>query len=167
LNLSDYLQLASFAPVPDPPGVSFNGQNGSVFKFSEPSRFGSVPPLPASGLYVILVRDAGWSPRPFRPLYFGKSAGFDTRPTYSHENYETWCRAAGGATNLFVSYRAMWCSTDAERQALETNLINYYKPECNKTSLTMNALYKALLRAKPKSSSPAFDFPTFMGSKRF
>lgn len=110
-------------------GITFGGYN-----FSEPQllpvasspRFADLP-----GLYVILVRDVGWSPRPFRPLYFGESAAVLSRATVAHEKYPSWRTEAG----LFVPvYRAL-CSlpgwTRSERKVAESALISEYNPPCN------------------------------------
>ncbi len=151
MNLPTYTNpFSSPARTPKPQGIHFYKQDGSLVRFSEPMHFRSmIPPPPSPGVYVVLVRDAIWGPRPFKPIYFGKAASFSARVTTSHENYSDWCRAALGAGNLYVSLCWMSSSTDSQRSLLETSLINRYQPECNKMSRTASALYQALLRTRP------------------
>jgi len=93
------------------------------------------------GLYVVLVHDSNWQPRPFRPLYFGESDGVWQRATGAHENCDSW-RARGG---LFEPvYRALcplpgW--TRVQRQLAESALISAYQPPCNdRLSRSLGAL---------------------------
>jgi hypothetical protein len=106
------------------------------FKFSEPATLVSAPTLADQliaqpGLYVVLVYDLAWSPRPFRPLYFGESDNINSRASGTHENHSAWCREAGTHTPL---YRALcplpgWSKT--QRQQMESALIANYNPPCN------------------------------------
>jgi len=80
---------------------------------------------------VILVADNSWTPRSYRPLYFGETENLAERPTTSHERYEDWCTAAGDAGNVRVAYCWMIGSLKDERTAIESDLIKFYKPECN------------------------------------
>jgi hypothetical protein len=88
-------------------------------------------PRPSPGLYAVLVADSTWGPRNFRPLYFGKAGNLATRVVRSHEKYDEWCRAAGGAENLYVAYFSMLGSRDDERTTVESGLIRHYGPHCN------------------------------------
>ena len=71
-------------------GIRFGGH-----LFSEPAPLppsGAASLLDLPGLYVVLVRDPGWDPRPFRPLYFGESQGVWGRATAAHEKCGDWRR---------------------------------------------------------------------------
>ena len=43
-----------------------------------------------SGLYVIFAYDVGWTPKPYRPLYFGESHRIQSRATSEHEKHLSW-----------------------------------------------------------------------------
>ena len=131
-----------YSPQPVPDGIWFNRKNGPAVRFSEPLTFPSslykalyaVAPgisRPDPGLYVILVADSSAYPRQFRPLYFGESGNMNERVATSHEHYDNWCRAAGGAENIRVAYCWMFGSTKEERVAVESALIEHYGPQCN------------------------------------
>jgi hypothetical protein len=112
-------------PAPVAQGIKFGGT-----LFSEPTVFFSCD-LPATpGLYVILVFDFSASPRPYRPLYFGKAEELNARVNESHEKFAEWKRAADTSL-LFVAYYAMPGSSDSQRAFLESALIGEYRPECN------------------------------------
>ena len=136
---------ALFAAQPKPDGIWFNRNNGDTVRFSEPMAFpracfGSmynslygISRDPDPGVYTILVADNSARPRPFRVLYFGQGGDMHERVTTSHERYQDWCRAAGGAENLRVAYHWMFGSTEGERVAIESGLIGYYRPQSNVT----------------------------------
>ena len=114
-------------PLPTPTGIRFSDSH-----FSEPTAFGAswLPMWP--GLYAILVLDFTATPRPYRPIYFGKAEDLSARAVHSHEKYDEWCRAAGGAGRLYIAYCSMLGSSDSERSATEESLIKRYAPVCNK-----------------------------------
>jgi hypothetical protein len=113
-------------PTPVPSGIRF--QNAC---FSEPKPLFSewLPMQP--GLYAVLVFDLASTPRPYRPIYFGKAADLAKRVTNSHEKYSEWCRACKSVTGLYVAYYSMPNSSEWERGALEKSLIKAYMPQCN------------------------------------
>jgi hypothetical protein len=120
------------APVPSVArGILFSRVNGGLVRFTEPSRFPvAVAPPPGPALYVILVHDPTYTPRQFRPIYFGETGSADTRPTRSHENFIDWCRTAGGSQHLYVAYS--WSSSSRiARKLIEKALIEFYNPVCN------------------------------------
>jgi hypothetical protein len=120
-----------------PNGIFFARNSGESVRFSEPSQLPGyiyglrMPPVPGAGLYAILVADNSASPRPFRVIYFGESECIDERVSPSHEKYEDWCTAAGGADKLHVAYCWMIGSSKDERTAVESGLIGHYHPQCN------------------------------------
>lgn len=131
-TLSSISSLFAPQPEPKPDGIWFYRDGGDKVKFMEPSRFSWGIPQPAwAGLYAILVADNTWKPRFFRPVYFGETENLAERPSTSHEHYDDWCKAAGGAGNLYVAYHWMMSSTKEERTAIESGLIKHYQPECN------------------------------------
>jgi hypothetical protein len=152
VTLRTYMNLMGGAalPPPRPEGINFYRQEGGLVRFSEPTGFLRIfPPPPGPGVYVIAVRDDQWSPRKYRPIYFGKSIDLASRPTSSHENYAEWCRVAGGAAHLYVALHFMPGTTDSERATLEKSLIGRYQPECNKTSKLGEAFRRSLLQTRP------------------
>jgi hypothetical protein len=98
--------------------------------FTEPTRLSSALIPPVSGIYAILVPDAGCSPRQFRPVYFGESSNLNGRVSTSHEKYNDWVRAAAGS-QLYLAHHATILMNDQQRRDAECELINHYRPECN------------------------------------
>lgn len=119
--------LQPAVPVPAPRGIRFLDSY-----FSEPTALGAawLPMLP--GLYAILVLDLSRTPRPYRPIYFGKAEDLAARVVRSHEKCDEWRRAAGTGT-LYVAYDSMPNTSNWERASVEERLIKYYAPECNRT----------------------------------
>ena len=153
-------------------GIMFDGRN-----FTEPIHFLRAAPPAVSGIYVILIRDDNWSPRNFRPLYFGEARILSTRVNTQHERYSDWCRSTAGVENLFVAFHWMMGRTEEERKASEGELIAHFQPECNKEHKKASALYQALLRTQPttqhavlyrRSSPPVGRMAShFAAAKRF
>jgi hypothetical protein len=113
-------QPASFAPAR---GINFGG-----LVFSEPTPFDTELKQAYGGIYAIMVFDPTWSPRLYRPIYFGEAGDFSERVRRSHENYSSWVRAASGGV-LFVAFHLI---ADARnRKSSERQLIAKYSPECN------------------------------------
>jgi hypothetical protein len=127
MGLAQPAVVSTPAPVPTPTGIRFQDS-----QFSEPTAFGTAWLPKSSGIYVILGIDWTGSPRPYRPIYFGKAVDLAGRVGASHEKYGEWCRAAGGADKLYVAYHLM-LGSDAHRAAIEESLIRHHSPECNKT----------------------------------
>jgi len=94
---------------PLPGGIRFND-----CIFTVPVPFTDWTPPGCAGILVVLCHDPGWSPRPFRPLYFGEF-GNDAR------------RIAGTAPYLIAAF-PMPYSTTKQRQALCDELISAYNP---------------------------------------
>ena len=88
-------------------------------------------PLDLSGVYVILVFDDHWRPKPYRPLYFGESEDLWNRTTVAHEKYVSWQVHAGTVTSLYRAFYPLPGSTRSQRQAVESTLIAQYNPPCN------------------------------------
>lgn len=152
MNLREWMELQ---PARELSVTQQKGITWGVYRFSEPvnlvSSLPSVLPPNANtifrvrvpGLYVIMVEDAKCQPRPFRALYFGQSDDVMKRADSSHENYLSWCFNAEWKP-LYVSYHEMYGSTKEQREAVETILIEHYRPVCNK-KISMN-FYEALFR---------------------
>ena len=101
--------------------------------FTEPAAFGGGLLPSSAGVYAVLVSDAAWQPRPYRPIYFGEAADLAGKVTASHEKYQEWLRAAGAEDQLYVAYHLM-SGGDADRAALEESLVKEYRPACNEDS---------------------------------
>ena len=101
--------------------------------FAEPIAFGNGLPPGSAGVYAILVSDAAWQPRPYRPIHFGEAGDLAGRVIASHEKYQEWLRAAGAASRIHVAYHLM-SGGDEERAAAVESLIEEYQPGCNEAS---------------------------------
>ena len=98
--------------------------------FSDPVALGRWDPTGIDGVYAIQVADGGWTPKSYRPIYFGRTEDFSgRRPVPSHHAYQRWVDEAGGA-------HLLWASIHYEPSALlrmvrEGALIRRYAPWCN------------------------------------
>jgi hypothetical protein len=98
--------------------------------FSEPRMFPPTLMPPLQGIYVIVVPDAGMSPRQFRLLYVGESADVSKRLSDKHEKYNHWKREANGQT-LYFAYCSTFGYTEEQRKDAEGAIISAYNPPCN------------------------------------
>jgi hypothetical protein len=107
----------------DKPGIRFND-----CVFSEPVPFAQWTPPRCAGLYVVLVQDPNWAPRPFQPLYFGEFGHNASLPAFRAEQ----ANLAGVAPHeaLFAAAFPMPFSTTAQRWLLRNELIRAYNPPC-------------------------------------
>jgi hypothetical protein len=101
------------------PGIRFND-----CVFTEPIRLLEWKSPGCAGLFVILARDAHWSPKPFQPLYFGEFGNNDHQTLVSNG----WLSTASRPDALFVATLALPFSTTAQRCALRNELIEAYNP---------------------------------------
>jgi hypothetical protein len=92
--------------------------------FTEPVPTGGWTAPRWAGLYVILVRDANWAPKPYQPLCFGEfgnnTPGAAMCPEQAHHS------TAGQA--LYVAVLPLPFSTTAQRWALLQELVSAYNP---------------------------------------
>ena len=107
------------------PGVRYGD-----WLFSEPRPLLSTFTPNSQGLYVVVVPDSLWSPRPFRLLYVGETADLKSRIGPHHEKYSSWKREAGQQT-LHFAVASTFGFTDLQRKAHEEALIRQYNPPCN------------------------------------
>ena len=107
------------------PGIYFRD-----CRFSEPSLFNSAITIPSQGIFAILVRDEGFTPRPFQVLYFGESDKLPRRVTPQHESYGEWEGQARGAA-LYVAFYNTAGTPGRQRKELQKLLIQDYNPPCN------------------------------------
>ena len=82
-----------------------------------------MPPR-CAGLFVILVKDVRWSPKPFQPLYFGEFGNNEQQAL----RLNGWLPLAGRVDSLFVATLALPFSTTAQRCALCNELVQAYNP---------------------------------------
>jgi hypothetical protein len=92
-----------------PGGIRFND-----CVFSEPVSLKDWTPPGCAGIIAVLAHDPAWSPRPFRPLFFGEF-GNDTR-------------GLAGTGPYLVAALPMPYSTTRQRRALCDELISAYNP---------------------------------------
>ena len=101
-------------------------------EFSEPTQIAKWEPSESAGLYVILKPDLYSSPLPLKPIYFGQTGNYAERGFIkSHEKYKDWIREVVEEENIFIAIYPMLGSTEEERKAIESKLINMYHPVCN------------------------------------
>jgi hypothetical protein len=98
--------------------------------FTEPVEFGSSRLPEHAGVYVIVVSDPAWEPRPYRPIYFGEAEDLAGTVAASHEKSDSWRYAAGAENGIYVAYHLM-VGSNAERTAFKEKLIREYRPACN------------------------------------
>ena len=107
--------------------------------FTEPVNLGDWKPPSCAGLLVVLAHDPAWSPRPFRPLYFGEF-GNDTH-------------IAPGTAPYLISVVPMPYSTTRQRQNLCGELVSAYNP-----ILQTSGSIQQLFAAPPTSPRRAIGF---------
>jgi hypothetical protein len=138
--------LSSFAGLPLRPqvlGIHFNSNLG-LQSFSEPYPFpGFLPVFSGPGVYVILASSAIWTPRQYRPIYFGETEDFSKRVGTAHEHYSDWQRAAGSA-RLYVAHHWMFEAKD-QRLRVERALIDWYQPPVNGSASLASVLTQMML----------------------
>jgi hypothetical protein len=105
--------------------------------FTEPVRLSDWTPPACAGIVAVLAHDPAWSPRPFRPLYFGEF-GNDAR------------RPAGSAPYLIAAF-PMPYSTTRQRDTLCNELIAAYNPILQ-TSESVFQLVKPAEQPSPRRS---------------
>lgn len=94
-----------------------------------------------SGLYVILAYDVGWTPKPYRPLYFGESQRIRSRATCEHERHVSWGHEAGVFSSLYRALCPLPNFTMSQLQRAESALIAQYNTPCNeRLSYSLNRL---------------------------
>jgi hypothetical protein len=92
-------------------------------------------PPACAGILVVLAHDPGWSPRPFRPLYFGE---------FGNEA----SKIAGAAPYLIAAF-PMAYSTTKQRQALCDELVSAYNPMLQESESIMQ-LVRAVEQPLPR-----------------
>jgi hypothetical protein len=101
------------------PGIRFND-----CVFTEPAGFAEWMPPRCAGLFVILVKDAHWSPKPFQPIYFGEFGNNEQQTL----KLNGWLPPAGRVDALFAATLVLPFSTTAQRCALRNELVQAYNP---------------------------------------
>ena len=92
-----------------PAGIRFND-----CVFSEPVRASEWVPPACGGIVALIAHDPHWSPRPYRPLYFGEFGNGAGRVV--------------GTGEFLVSVFPMPYSTSAQRRAVCDDLVSGYNP---------------------------------------
>jgi len=100
------------------PGIRFND-----CMFSEPVPLVNLAAPKCAGLFVVLVRDASWAPRPFQPLCFGEF-GNNVRGPLATDSV----RVTAHAAPIFIAVLPMPYSSSAQRCELRNQLVWAYNP---------------------------------------
>ena len=87
--------------------------------FSEPTRMADWKVPKYAGLFVILVKDANWAPKPYQPLYFGE---FGNNTPDAPVNHALLPSGASDGT-LLISVLPMPFSTTAQRWELRNEFM--------------------------------------------
>jgi len=103
------------------PGIRFND-----CVFSEPRHVGGWMPPKCGGIFVLLVSDFNWAPRPFQPLCFVEF-GNNSREN-SLAGHHAGLAVPGISEGVFVAVFPMPFSTTAERCAVRNQLVWAYNP---------------------------------------
>ena len=100
------------------PGIRFND-----YVFAEPRPVAGWVPPKYAGVYVLLVRDTNWAPKPFQPLWFGEFGNNARQYVFANQH----ARLPGGEP-LFISVLPVPFSTTNQRWAIRNELISAYNP---------------------------------------
>jgi hypothetical protein len=98
--------------------------------FTEPVHLSQWTPPRCGGLYVILLNDLNWAPKPFQPLYFGEF-GNNARANVIPQDSIWLLSSAARGRPLFVSALPIPFSTTAQREAIRSGLVSAYNPACH------------------------------------
>lgn len=121
-------QQFGLTPAPTQNGIRWNPLPELLF--TEPVHFGTQWVPTVQGIYAIMAPADTWSPRKFRPLYFGEAGNLKTRLTWGHEKGSEWVKEAR-AVPVYVSYYLTLGKSEDERRAIEEKFIAHYCPPCN------------------------------------
>jgi hypothetical protein len=121
--------------------ISYATRDFGTLRFSEPEPLLSARLPSHSGLYVLLVSDPSWRPRPFRAPYFGQSKDLDQRGfPFQHHAVQKWREQGGSIHSLWVAWYSTPLSAAFQREAIEDQLIERYKPELNERTNRASAM---------------------------
>lgn len=99
-------------------------------EFDGPYSIQEWEPSEKGGIYCIMKR--GSKERSYIILYFGESENLAKRILDKlHQAYPCWLKEAGSENNLFLGVYLMPNSSKEEREKIENDLIEDYKPVCN------------------------------------
>lgn len=112
--------------------IYFDTRDFGTLEFTEPEPLLTSRPPAKRVLYAFLVEDLRWTPRPFRPPYFGQTRESAQRGfPFQHHAVRKWLARGESIRSLWIAWRAMPYSFEHEREAIEDQLIEQYKPELN------------------------------------
>ncbi len=111
-------------PAAVPAGIRFGDT-----VFSEPVPLARWWPPRGTGLYVVLVPDFTWLPRPFQPVYVGEYGQGCVRVT--SDEYLSWYRVAAGR-DLYVAAHEIPDARATQAPVLKEEIVRMYTPVCNR-----------------------------------
>jgi hypothetical protein len=118
------------------PGSALETVRYGGWLFSTPSPFATAIAPPCAGLYAIQVVNAGWTPCPFEPIYFGASQDLAEHVlAATHRAFARWIAHPRAGTGLFVSYAAVPCASEAALQSIVESLVSAYRTMGNERGL--------------------------------
>lgn len=101
-------------------------------EFSEPEPLIQWNPPNRAGLFAIMIPNKTVKPKPLEVVYLGESGNLNDTILSSHQKKQSWLlQAANNEHDLFISTYLMPKSTEEQRRAIESALINHFKPPCN------------------------------------
>jgi hypothetical protein len=95
--------------------------------FTQPMPLVEWRPPRCAGLFVILVGDPNWAPKPFQPVYFGEFGNNASEAAVRHSMCQFDVRRTA---ELLVATLPLPFSTTAQRWALRSELLWAYNPVC-------------------------------------
>jgi hypothetical protein len=96
--------------------------------FTQPTPLAAWRPPQYAGLFVILLGDTNWAPKPFQPLYFGEFG--NNAPEVSLRGDGQFQFDFRRSAELFVATLPLPFSTTLQRCTLRNELIWAYNPVC-------------------------------------
>ncbi len=104
-------------------GIRFND-----WVFSQPIPVANSAWPRCAGLYVVLVEDRNWAPRPYQPVFFGEF-GNNAPADQLRDEVERFAKTGQGKP-LLISVLPLPFSTSAQRWAVWTEMVTGYNPTC-------------------------------------
>ena len=100
------------------------------YSFEGPYRLSSWEPPYRAGIYAIMKKAD--KPNNYTVIYFGESGNLSDRGfVNSHHKYSCFIDEAGSESGIYIGTYLMPNSSASERQKIESELVNKFKPNCN------------------------------------
>ena len=110
--------------------------NWGDFEFDGPHKLQDWEPPRASAVYAIMFKGLPVKePSSYTIAYFGEAENLAARGfPFNHERAHCWIGLAGSRSNVYIGLHFMPGSTAEERREIERELIDKFRPDCNRES---------------------------------